>query len=808
VPDVDRLLNAIDAEEEHSYGSDSDGELASERATAVDLYLGRNIAPAPEGRSQVVDRSVYESIQWVKPSLSRIFANGDDVVELPPVGPEDEEGAKQEAQFLNHVLLQKNNWFQIFDTASTDALLTKAGYLYPYIEERRQIEIDTYKGQTPESLAFIMEGKPDIVSQKEYPDPDYVEPPPQPMMQPGPDGQPMPVIGPDGQPVMQPPQPAPMLYDVEIRRTKVDKHFCVKALPPERCKISQSTDTVQISRGCPYFEYYDFVTISELREMGYKVEDDIADDENGDTEEDTARDQYSEQNWADKNQLDPSMRRVKCRWVWIRFDYDEDGIAELQYVVRVGRKMLYRQELSRIPVAVLCADPLPHRHVGLCPADIVADIQQTKTAIIRQGLDNLYLSNNPQKFADGKFVNLDDMLVSRPGGTVRLKPGAVFGQNFGVMQVPFVFPQAIEGLGYMDHVRETRTGVNNSFQGLDASQLTQLQPGTVNQISSMAAQRTEQIARNFANGVEELVSILHEIILKSGHKKEVVQLRGEWVTVDPSTWRKRTDFRISVGFAAGNKDAQITRLMMIGNMQKEAMMGGLPIVTPENVYETMNELIKASDLQAPGRFLTHPSKAPQKGPPQPDPTVVAIEQMKSQSAEKIKGAEIQSEQAVTQAKLEVDKYKADLASQTQLAIEQMKAQVSAHLEQQRGETTIKAKHLDAKKGDDELVGTRVRATEAESKAEQLEKQLESSVTELNALLNSLATARRQIKRGKDGKLEGADYVDENGRKLLSKRLKMGKGGKAEGLDILTPSGELLTSQTIVRGPDGRPQGTA
>jgi hypothetical protein len=785
MPDVERLLNAIDAAEENSYGSDSDGQLAKERAVAVDLYLGRNITPAPDGRSQVVDRSVYETVQWMMPSFSRIFANGDDVVELPPVGPEDEEGSKQEAQFLNHVLLQKNNWFEIFDTAAKDALLTKAGYLHPYIEKRRQIELEKYERQTPESVALIMQDQPEVVSQKEYPDPDYVEPPPQPMMQPGPDGQPMPVLDQMGQPIMQPPPPAPMLYDIEIRRTKVETHYCIKALPPERCKIAESTDTVQVSRSCPYFEYYDFPTISDLREMGYKVDDDIGDGETDDTEESQARDQYNEQGSEDINQNDPSMKRVKCRWVWIRHDYDEDGIAELQYVVRVGQTMLHREEVTRIPVAVLCPDKLPHRHVGLCPADIVSDVQQIKTAIIRQGLDNLYLSNNPVKYADPKFVNLDDMLVSRSGATVRLKPGAVFGQNFGVMPIPFVFPQAIEGLGYMDHVRETRTGVNNSFQGLDAGQLTQLQPGTVNQISSMAAQRTEQVARHFANGVTELMSILHELILKSGHKKEVVQLRGQWVTVDPSTWRKRTDFRISVGFAAGNKDAQITRLMMIGNMQKEAMAGGLSIVSEENVYETMNELIKAADMQAPQRFLTHPSKAPKKGPPQPDVTVMAMEQIKSQTTLQVKNAELETEKQVKAAEIEKDKALAQLDSQTKLTIEQMRAQHTAQLKEFDAHNAVGMKQLEGQQSA-QLEEKRIQlknqpAAELAGQVKELASQLGDAIESMRDALQTVLTAKRQIRRGKNG--------------------------KAEGVDVIGPDGAVIASQSIQRDPDGRAVGT-
>jgi hypothetical protein len=389
------------------------------------------------------------------------------------------------------------------------------------------------------------------------------------------------------------------------------------------------------------------------------------------------------------------------------------------------------------------------------------------------------------------------MLVSRPGAVVRTKPGAVFGQNFGVMPIPFVFPQAIEGLGYMDHVRETRTGVNNSFQGLDAGQLTQLQPGTVNQISSMAAQRTEQAARHMANGVTTLVSLMHELVLKSGHKKEVVQLRGQWVTVDPSTWRKRTDFRISVGFAAGNKDAQITRLMMIGNMQKEAMAGGLSIVSEENVYETMNELIKAADMQAPQRFLTHPSKAPPKGPPQPDVTVMAMEQIKSQTALEtkrmdveqkerdsvrdfeIKKAELAVSAQTEQMKLEGQMQLEDKKAQTTVGIEQLKGQQARELEGQRSKTTMqvaKAKGLPIEGFEDDAV--------TKEEAEEIKQsigQIQEAVTQLSEVVRVAFNSKRRIRRGKNG--------------------------KAEGVDILDDEGNVLAQQSIVRGPDGKAEGT-
>ena len=209
MPDDDQaraLLSAINAEEETAYGADTDSNLSDERAKNIDRYLGRNSNPAPDGRSNVRDRSVYETVQWIQPSLSRIFG-GDQVVDLPPIGPEDIESAKQETEYLNHILLNKNNWFEIFDSWSKDGLITKAGYAYPYAAKVKVPESERYERQTPESLALILQDNPEVVSQREYPDPDYKP-------------QPQQVVDPlTGQPTIVIPPP-PMLYDIEIRRVE------------------------------------------------------------------------------------------------------------------------------------------------------------------------------------------------------------------------------------------------------------------------------------------------------------------------------------------------------------------------------------------------------------------------------------------------------------------------------------------------------------------------------------------------------------------------------------------------------------
>jgi hypothetical protein len=778
------LLGAIDAAEANAYGAEMSGDLSQERAQSIDYYLGRNTEPAPDGRSQVVDRSVYETIQWIKPSLARIFANGDDVVEIPPVSQEDEAGAKQEGQYLNYIALQRNNWFEVFDTACMDALLTKSGYLYPYREKRRQIELESYERQSAEGLALILQDGGELVKSREYPDPDYQAPPPQPMMQMGPQG-PMPVMDPmTGQPAMQPPQPPPMLYDVTVRRTQEETKFCILALPPERCKIARTTTTVQL-RECSYFEYYDFPTLSELRAEGYNVDDDLSGTESGDSDslEDTARDQYGEAAWSLEDMPDPASKRVKCRWIWIRYDFDGDGLAELQYVVRVGSKILHREEMNRIPVAVLCPDPLPHRHVGLCPADATIEIQRQKTAILRQGLDNLYLANNPRTFATGN-VNLDDLLVSRPGGVVRGKVGAQFGIDIASLQAPFVFPQAMEGLAYMDQVREFRVGVNNNFVGIDKNALGTNQSGVaINQLATMAGQRIEQIARHFAPGIAECFAILHEIVLKSGHKPDVIKLNGQWVQVNPAEWRRRTDFRISVGYAAGNKDALVSRLMMLLNQQMQALQLGLPIVQPKNVYETSVELAKAADMTVPTRFFTDPSTLPPPGPPQPDPTVMAAEQMKTQSAEKIKAAELHSQEKVKEGELQLQKYQTDQDNETKLKVaahqghlkvaefqharelEGVKGGIQSHLKQMDGSHSLqlegtraqlnpKVMEAEAKNRQTDTVTELIKAL-AQQQAQQSQ-QFQDALTKMLAALS----APKRIVRDGAGRAVGTEAVSQ------------------------------------------------
>lgn len=786
--DNELLIAAIDAAEQSSYSSDGDTKLSTDRAYAIDMYMGKNLEPAPEGRSQVIDRSVYETIQWILPSLCRIFANGDDVVEIVPVSAEDEPGAKQETQYLNHVILQKNNWFETLITWVKDALLTKNGYCLAYNEERTRIEVDEYERQTEQGVALLMQDKEvEVEVLAQYPDEEYVAPPPQPAVDPM-TGQP--AIDPaTGQPLMQPPPPPPMLFDVKVTRKTPEKKLCIKVLPPERCKVSYKTPSFRLNDDCPYFEYYDYKTLSDLKSSGFKLPKEIPDDWQVDEEEDLARDNYDETSWRDdNNEPDPSQRRYKVRMIWINHDEDGDGIAERLYVVRIGQQILHKQNCSRIPVASMVADPNGHRHIANSVADITIDIQRIKTAILRQGLDNLYLANNPRTFITDK-INLDDALISRPGGIVRGETGAVYGQDIAPLVMPFVFPQAMEGLEYMDQVRENRTGTNRYFTGIDQNAMNKTATG-IQQLSSMAAQRVEQIARIIACGIEDLFSIVHELILKGGHKKEVVKLANNWVEVDPATWKKRYDFRISVGYAAGNKDALLQKLMLIANMQKEALMGGLPIVGPQQIYETALEITKASDFTAPQRFWMNPKDAPPPAPPQPDVTVVTAENIRAQA----KLQEAQLDAQMKDKELQLKKYETDVDAQVKLTLAEAQIDSQHRIEDKKAHT------------EDKKLGVQVHQSQLKADTDRAKALDASKVSELDQVTSELMQQAKQIGTVLESVMDKLQSI--NSVVSAKKRVKKGANGKAEAIELLGDDGAVIGAQKILRGRDGSIEGTA
>jgi hypothetical protein len=469
------------------------------------------------------------------------------------------------------------------------------------------------------------------------------------------------------------------LYTIEVKRKK--EYGCVKykVLAPEQCKVSHSLNVVSVTEA-DFFQHWDWVSLSSLRESGYKIDDDVNDGEASDYTEWLRSQQADSPNYGEEGYSnDPSMRKVKCKWTWIRYDKNKDGKAELLYVISVGREILFTDGADIIPVASISPSPSPHRHNGMSVADGVMDLQLLKSTMLRGYFDNLYLTNNG-RYAISSRVNLSDMLQSRPGGVIR-----VDGDPNGAI-MPLVHPQAgasiLQGIEYIDTLRENRTGVTRYNQGIDANSLNKTASG-ITQIMSASQQRIELIARVFAEGVKSLFWITHKITKQNATQPEVIRLRNEFIPIDPREWKTRNDLTISVGLGNGNKDQQLMHIQTIIAAQAQGMQIG--VATPQNIYNALIKLTENAGFKDTESFWTDPSKA-QPQPPKPDPNMLKIQAEQQYNQQKL---ELDKQMAMGDMALEkwkaeqqmlLEKYKAELKAQSDFELQNMKAGMQQELE--------------------------------------------------------------------------------------------------------------------------------
>src|SRR5262249_47558512 len=100
---TDSDLQAIIRAEIASADGQSQSELSAERALNMDYYQCRAFGNEMEGRSSVVSSDVRDTIEWILPTLIRIFCSGEEAVEFEPESAGDILAARQATDYVNFV---------------------------------------------------------------------------------------------------------------------------------------------------------------------------------------------------------------------------------------------------------------------------------------------------------------------------------------------------------------------------------------------------------------------------------------------------------------------------------------------------------------------------------------------------------------------------------------------------------------------------------------------------------------------------------------------------------------------------------
>ena len=647
--------------------------VGAERAESTEYYLGN----APEGtsslQSEFISTDVRESILFMLPSIMRTFFGTKKVVEFVPKGPEDIQLAEQQTDYINYIIQQKNNGFQVLYDAFKDALVRKTGFVKVFWDDSIVATTHEYTNLDPQSYqALIIDKDVEIVEESITMES-------------------MTIMDPvSGEQIIQ---EMPVSYDLTIRRLKQKNQVCIEAIPPEEVLLSRHARDLESSS---YVAHRMVKSVSDLVAMGYD-QDEVEQHAGygGSAVDPEAYEEIEARNPFDNmvypNRTDSGGKDVLYVEHYLFYDYDGDGINERVRVCTIGNgiHVVNVEPWDELPICMFCPDPEPHTAIGSCPADYLKPIQAAKSQIMRDTLDSLGHSIFPRMGIVEGQVNIDDVLNTDIGQPIRMRaPGMV--QPFAV---PFVGKEAFPVLGYLDEAKENRTGVSKASAGLNADALQSSTSQAVSATMSGAQGRIELICRHFAEGgLKDMFKIVNNLVIKHQDAEDVYRLNNKFVPVDPRYWDNDKDIVVNVAISKSSDQEKFSILQNVAQKQEQIMqlLGPQnPLVSLQQYSNTLTKMIEMAGFKDSSSFIN--TEVPPMPPQQPVDSKPSPEEMLAQ-------AEMQKSQVTAQKAMidaETDRMKIIMDDDRQRDIEEAQLKVKVLEMQAKYGTQINVAEINA-----------------------------------------------------------------------------------------------------------------
>ena len=648
---MENLVGVIKSEMDDA--SDFIHQVGADRAESTEYYLGNEPEGTSSLQSEFISTDVRESILFMLPSIMRTFFGTKKVVEFVPKGPEDIQLAEQQTDYINYIIQQKNNGFQVLYDAFKDALVRKTGFVKVFWDDTVKATTHEYTGLDPQSYqALIIDKDVEIVEESSITETITTLDPV------------------SGEEITQ---EIPTSYDLTIRRLKQKNQVCIEAIPPEEVLISRHARDLE---SASYVAHRMIKSVSDLVAMGYDQEEVEQHAGYGGSavdpeafEEIEARNPFDNMVYPDRN--DAGGKDVLYVEHYLFYDFDGDGIDERVRVCSIGNGLhvVNVEPWDELPICMFCPDPEPHTAIGSCPADYLKPIQAAKSQIMRDTLDSLGHSIFPRMGIVEGQVNIDDVLNTDIGQPIRMRaPGMV--QPFAV---PFVGKEAFPVLGYLDEAKENRTGVSKASAGLNADALQSSTSQAVSATMSGAQGRVELICRHFAEGgLKDIFKTVNNLVIKHQNAQDVYRLNNKFVPVDPRYWDNDKDIIVNVAISKSSDQEKFAVLQNVAQKQEQIMqlLGPQnPLVSMQQYANTLTKMIEMAGFKDSSSFIN--PEVPPMPPQQPEEQKPDAAEMLAQ-AEAMK-AQVSAQKAMIDA--ETDRMKIIMDDDRQRDIEEAQLKV-------------------------------------------------------------------------------------------------------------------------------------
>ena len=614
-------------------------ELVAHKRAAMSYFNGD--LPAPSGimgRSAVVSTDVADACEWLLPNIVESLTGK--AVKFQPMSAQDEDQAQLETDITHFAFSEDNNGYLNLYEAAKDALLTGVGIWKIYFDDTPERVVERYAGIDENQMQALMADPMMEVTEVERSETDGIA--------------------------------------VTAARITRQGKVRVEAVPAEEFRVNDDADSLDLTEA-RFVAHTTRRTASDLLAMGY--DPDIIDEASHDNLE---REMDNYHNTV--SDLDDSQKLIVITEAYLRMDINEDGIGELCKVTFIGESnpshILDIEEIAEIPFVAMSAIPMPHKFQGMSVYDRLRQVQDTKTAVLRSTLDSFYQSVNRIKVVTEGQVNLDDLLVNRPGGIIRAKaPNAV--QELGGT---FFGGEALQLLQYADTQKDSRVGVSPDMAG---------QSNLVNQESAHGVERLQSakemlvglMIRSIAEtGIRPAYRLIRDLMVRYQTATVPYKFRGAWMNVNPSDWGERSRMTVCVGTGTQEDQVKVASLQQLLGVQQGLMMNDPmnPLCDYSKIHNTLKSIINLTDIGEPDQFLYDPQspEGQQFGQQKQQEGQQQQQQMMQQQQQQLEmqQATVQSQMKVADA--EMGKAQATMQNgQLKAQIDAMKNQHTQELEQ-------------------------------------------------------------------------------------------------------------------------------
>lgn len=607
-----------------------DTEIAPARQQNAEYYLGiMDDVLSPQDRSQVVSRDVSTRVNQMLPSLMRAVFSSKVVGEYRANGIEDEEASKVVTDFVNEVVLRQDNNIELIAYGwGFDGLLNKVGIVKIWWEEKFETEDQTLSDLDDGRFGYVfgrVQGDPEleiIAHQSRV----------------------VPVQGQDqyGQMVVF----AEEKHDVVVRRTVNKSFVCIAPVAPEDFVISRDATTLEdaIVKSHRKERF-----IGDLLTEGYPMEllEKLQRSDGFSTQDELIRSGQS--NRFIDHKKDDLLRKVVIHEGICRCDADGTGLKEYYFVAggnsgSFGTRatiLKFEPYLDQIYFADFCPNPVPHTFWGRCPADEAKEPQRAKTALMRQVMDNLYLTNNPmrQVYVGGIVgQKLEYAMNSAPGAIL---PTTTMEPVVRDLAVPFMAAQSMPIIDYWDNEAGERSGSKRGMQPLNDSSLSNIAPTVAAIAQTDREAQTWLIAKIWASGgCRKLFRGILRVLKRYQDFDRMVKMSGQMVKIGPQQWSEFEDWDANINIGLGSKEKEMAVYAAASQKQQEIIEKlGLsnPLVTLGMYAQGLRKMADISGMNADAWFRDLPLDfAPPPQPPPPDPKMVQVQVNAAARAEELK----------------------------------------------------------------------------------------------------------------------------------------------------------------------------